>query len=806
MMLVSCVGVTISVIAMVAINLVNQRRAMVENLESIASIVTSNSTAAVTFKDRLATAEILAALRDLSAIEFASVHLRDSSVLATYGKPPPAADGMRNELANQLPPSSAGRIAAGEKLVDVIDRNVLYVADRIFVFSPIVLDGERIGTLRIVANTEQLWQVGISGILSGMAVLLLTALLAYALSRRLQHTVSEPVVNLYQTMVKISETKDYGLRAAASETSRIEEISTLIDGFNEMLSQLEHRESELVSANEALRAGEERLENAQEIAGLGYWYWDEDQPARTYVSPKWAEFFGLASDHLKVPLDAFLGYVHQQDRDQVRSAVNQALRNGENYDLEYRIVDSGGQTRYLHERVQYRPATGGGTGRLEGIGQEVTNRYIAEQERQALTHQLYDSQKREALGTLAGGVAHDFNNILAIISGYTNLALERISEDDEAAEYIRQVTTATERARDLVSQILMYSRTDSSRFEGICVADILEESMSLLRATLPATIEFNGDIGGKQAWINGNATQIHQVAMNLCVNASHAIGSRHGNINVKLEEIDIDPRSNATMGMGIDVEEDMTDDVVALDPQAGSDMMQLWVSHPKPGKYLKLSVTDSGEGIRKDAASRIFDPFFTTRKVGDGTGLGLAAVRGIVINHGGAIHVESDEGEGSCFSIFLPVSDTVVAPAAAAPENEDSMPGNMRILCVDDEPELVDITSQTLSMAGHTVDGYTDSFLALEAFRAAPDTWDVVITDYTMPRMTGVELATEIFNIRDDLPIILCSGFADNVEDELGHLAGVLRLANKPIVGRKMVALIENAVQAASDGTGGGNS
>lgn len=794
MMLVSCIGVTISVIAMVAIILANQRRAMIDNLESIASIVASNSTAAVTFKDKRATAEILQALRELPAIEFARIHLMDSTVLATYGRRPLA----KNWVPDHLPGTLATRVAAGENLADVVSEDVVHVTDKIYLFKPIVLDGERIGALHVISNVGQFWQVGFSGALSGLVVLLLTALLAYMLSRRLQYTVSEPIVNLYRTMVRISDSKDYGLRAVAAKSSGIEEISTLIDGFNEMLSQLQRRESELVSTNVALQTSEERLEGAQEIAGLGYWDWDEERPSRTYVSPRWADFFGASADDLKVPLEAFIDRVHPHDRDTLNTALSNAMRNREGYDIEYRILGSDGEIRHLHERVQYRPPTADDPGRLEGIGQDVTDARMAAQDRQTLTQQLYESQKREALGTLAGGVAHDFNNILAIMTGYTDLALKQLPEDEDAAEHLRQVMRASDRARDLVGQILMYSRTDASRFEGVCVADVLEESLSLLRATIPATIEFTGEIGGKDVWINGNATQIHQIVMNLCVNASHAIGSRHGAIAVQLEEVTGDPTSNIGP---VDLADGKDDGVVVLDPEPGSNLTQIWVSRLGVGRYLKLSVGDTGDGIDGNTISRIFDPFFTTRKVGSGTGLGLAAVRGIVVNHGGAIHVETAPGEGTRFSIFLPVSET--AAAAAAPEPENLKPGSIRVLCVDDEPELVEINTLTLSGAGHSVDGYTDSYLALEAFRAAPDNWDVVITDYTMPKMTGVELAAQMLEIRDDIPIILCSGFADNVTDEAGGVSAALRLANKPIVGKQLVALIEETVQGAGGrGTG----
>ncbi len=379
----------------------------------------------------------------------------------------------------------------------------------------------------------------------------------------------------------------------------------------------------------------------------------------------------------------------------------------------------------------------------------VLNRKNSEEEKKKLEQQIRQAQKMEAIGTLAGGIAHDFNNILGIIQGYTELTVDDLSGQNMAIENMEQVLKACSRAQDLVKQILSFCRQSEQEKKPLNLSLVIKEAIKLLRPSLPATIEIKQDIKGKNSIIMADMTQMHQILMNLSTNAAHAMREKGGMLGITLENIEID--------------------------QATSKQYNVL----SPGYYAKLSVSDTGHGMNHSVMERIFDPYFTTKKSGEGTGMGLSVVHGIVKSHDGEITVYSEPDRGTVFHVYLPLIDSYDRKE----ERNALLPlqgGNERILFVDDEKNLVDFSVKMLERLGYNVISTSSSIDALEIFRRNPDSFDIIITDQTMPVMTGIELAEKIINIRSDIPVIICTGFSESINSEKAEVAGIKQLLMKP--------------------------
>ena len=379
--------------------------------------------------------------------------------------------------------------------------------------------------------------------------------------------------------------------------------------------------------------------------------------------------------------------------------------------------------------------------------------------------QLQQVMKLQAIGTLAGGIAHDFNNILFPILGYTELTMDDLPTGSQAQKNLEEILKAANRAKKLVQQILAFSRQGSQERKPLKIQFLLQESLKLLRATLPASIEIECNINDECGPIMGDPTQIHQVIMNLCTNAYHAMQDTGGKLEVSLKEIDISyDQSNERVGM-------------------------------KPGRHLELLVKDTGHGMEMQVLDRIFEPYYTTKKQGQGAGLGLSIAHGIIKNHGGDIRVKSQPGEGSTFSVHIPIIDDVEFAA----EPEDSVTTNQskaHILLIDDEKQIIDIEHQILERLGYQVTAKTDSQKALAAFAAMPDKYDLVITDMTMPKMTGIQLAHEMMAIKPDLPVILCTGFNETITEEKALAMGIDKFVMKPIVRDDLANTIQTVLSS----------
>jgi PAS domain S-box-containing protein len=377
---------------------------------------------------------------------------------------------------------------------------------------------------------------------------------------------------------------------------------------------------------------------------------------------------------------------------------------------------------------------------------ELAERKRAERESRDMERQLRRAQKMEAMGTLAGGIAHDFNNILGAILGYTELALFEVPADSAARKKMSQVMRAGHRARDLVRQILLFSRESREDRELIAMGPVVKEAVKLLRATLPATIAVERLVEGELGPVMGNPTEIHQIVMNLCTNAGHAMEETGGTLRVSLAGVELDGEA----------------------------------APPLPaGRYVRLAVRDDGPGMDPETLERIFDPYFTTKNPAKGTGLGLSIVHRIVETMGGAIQARSEPGDGAEFTAFFPEAQAEGAsPPAAVPFS----PGNgERVLFVDDEPALAELGREMLDRMGYRTDICDHPEGALRRFSKAPDRYDLVLTDLTMPGMTGDQLCLELRRIRPRLPVVICTGFSERMDEARAKEAGAFALLMKPI-------------------------
>ena len=406
-------------------------------------------------------------------------------------------------------------------------------------------------------------------------------------------------------------------------------------------------------------------------------------------------------------------------------------------------VKTNGQELYLRYHLTPMFNENGQIGGVQAIMEDIS-------ERKKLENQLIQAQKMEAIGTLAGGIAHDFNNILSAIIGYTELASLELLPDSKALLNLQSALKASQRAKELTKQILTFSRYSDQSKKPVPIAPLIKETVKLLRASLPSTIDIRQCIENYQGIVNANPTQIHQILMNLCTNAAHAMRSKGGILEISLNTLRVNEQNHAQF------------------PEL------------TPGAYVQLSVKDDGEGMPPEILGKIFDPYFTTKKVGEGTGLGLAVVHGLVKNHGGAISVKSELGQGSVFNIFLPLLSEAEEIPDFAPPEFPPLGEKERILLVDDEQMLAEVGKKMLEQLGYEVTIRTSSIEALELFRNQPHRFHLVITDMTMPNMTGDKLAQELINIRPDIPIILCTGYSETISEARAKFLGIREFIMKP--------------------------
>lgn len=539
--------------------------------------------------------------------------------------------------------------------------------------------------------------------------------------------------------------------ARVSVHLRIRDLTTRLQEANGSLEKrVEERTAELAQTIDALhdeilerKRGEKervRLARAIEQAAEAIFITDS-QWLFTYVNPAFEQLSGYCRDEVLGQSSKILrGNAHNPEQyDQIRELINRG--NAWSGRLATRKKDGS-----FFEAETTASAVRDSKGAI--INYVIIQRDVTHELR--MERELRHSQKMEAIGTLAGGIAHDFNNILTAIIGYTEMAQLKLPKDNTAARDLERVQEAGLRARDLVKRILTFSRLNEQERQPVQMAPVIEEVLGLLRSTMPTTIEIHQQINTnfRNDIIMADPIQIHQVLMNLGTNAAHAMRDHGGVLSISLSEIDADAA------------------LVALHPEL------------MPGKHLLLTVGDTGHGIEKSVKERIFDPYFTTKKVGEGTGMGLAVVQGIIKNLGGVISVCSEPGQGTTFHIYLPKA--AGANVHQVTTDEVTNGGTERILFVEDEKALAELGQELLGSLGYSVTVKRNSLEALDLFHAAPQSFDLVITDMSMPNLTGKELARELLVVRPDIPIILCTGFSELIDEKLAKESGISGYLLKP--------------------------
>ena len=513
---------------------------------------------------------------------------------------------------------------------------------------------------------------------------------------------------------------------------------------------------------QALATTTDLLELTGQLACVGGWELD----LRTQELIWTQETFRIHElDTLITPsLEEAFGYFETEHQAKLRATVEQAIKCGTNWDLELPLVTAKGNHIWVRTQgvVVYE---NGQAIKLQGALHDVTERRQADAARVQLESQLRESQKMEAIGTLAGGVAHDFNNILAAIMSNADLAIQSLESPLVTLCCLQEITKASERARDLVRQILSFSRPHATERKLISLVDVVEESIRLLRATLPARVALTLECTGQVPQILADTTQIEQVILNLATNSYQAFRGSPGCITI---DVDTVPHSA-----------ELAEAVPHLKSSLG-----------RTEQFVRLTVADDGPGMDASVVARLFEPFFTTKPVGEGTGLGLAVVHGIIRTHEGAITVESKPGEGAAFTVYLPVptiEDNAAATCASKAEELERIasppPTNehqLRILYVDDDQAVMQSICKLLELRGFTVEGFCNQMEAVEAIRTRADQFDLVVSDYNMPSLSGIDFARFVRQTRPELPVVIISGLIDDELRTEALNAGVSDLISKP--------------------------
>jgi PAS domain S-box-containing protein len=539
------------------------------------------------------------------------------------------------------------------------------------------------------------------------------------------------------------------------------------------------------------------LSEGQKIAHVGTFEYIADTRITVWSEEEY-RIYGLDPTGPSPTYDVMLAKsIHPDDADLLHQTFTAALQSGSVYELEHRIIHTDGSVRWVYDRAQPHFDQDGKLARYVGATLDITEHKRLEEElskrqvelelrvqertaeltqaydklmeetkeRAKLEEQLRQSQKMEAIGTLAGGIAHDFNNILAAIIGFTEMVEEDLPPESQSRPRIGRVLKAASRGKDLVRQILAFSRKTELERKPLSLSSVIHETFQLLRASLPTTIEMNLGAKATRDTILATPAEVQQIIMNLATNAFFAMREKGGVLSISTTDIDFEPDSPV---LDADVE---------------------------PGEYVQLVIADTGHGMEHHVMQRVFEPFFTTKGVGEGTGMGLAVVYGIVKSLHGTIAVESEPGKGSTFRICLPV--------ARADENQESVVvkttprGTEHILIIDDEELLVEWGQAALERLGYSVTALTDSMEALKLFSVDPSRFDLVITDQTMPNLTGLHLARKLMAIRTNIPIILCTGHSDSVSPEKAKDAGIKDFLMKPLGKQQLAEAIRKVLNTA---------
>ncbi len=468
-----------------------------------------------------------------------------------------------------------------------------------------------------------------------------------------------------------------------------------------------------------------------------------------YTNPRFEKIFGYEPAEMLGVEIRKINAPTEKDPAEIHREINLAIKKNGHWFGEVHCIKKDGTFFWTEAKLSIFNHSVHGPVAV-GFQQDISERKLIEEK-------LRQSQKMEAIGTMAGGIAHEFNNILGGMMGYSELLMEKFSENSDERGYIKRIYSSGERASDLVNQILTFSRKDSSKQSIQKISPVIQDALKLIRVTLPATVEIRADIDPDCRPVMINTTQIHQIIINICNNASHSMREKGGVLSISLKEAQI--ASNMPLPVIDNVD------------------------------YLTLTISDTGHGIPAEVKKRIFEPFFTTNEIGKGTGLGLSVVHGIVEQHQGKIMVESEIEKGTTFTISFPIADGQIPKTKVS--KPQSLEGAGHILIVDDDPCLIEFYKIGLKKNGFKTTVYSDSLQALEAFKNKPYDFDIVFTDQTMPSLTGSDLSKKMLHIRPDIPIIIATGYSHTLSKEQALSQGIKAFLQKPIKLQELIPTIQ---------------
>jgi PAS domain S-box-containing protein len=567
-----------------------------------------------------------------------------------------------------------------------------------------------------------------------------------------------------------NESYKNGLRERAEEFINknplaIKEIPP--DDVKKLIEHLQVHQIELEMQNEELRRAQLELEEARDkysdlydFAPVGY-FAISDKGVILEANLTGATMLGV--ERALMIGKPFSKFINRDDQDIYYHHQRELIETESKQTCELGIVKKDGSQ--FHAQMECIPVfdENGKLDQIRAAMTDITVRKRAEGEKARLEVQLRQAQKMESIGTIAGGIAHEFNNILGVIIGNNELALMDMPDWNPAKNCLKEIQKASLRAKDVVRNILSFAQKTPAERTPIQISTVIKESLKLLRASIPTMIEIRQNISCEREMILADPTEVNQVLMNLCTNAVHATGVEAGALEVGLEPIALDKDSAAKYD-GLN-----------------------------PGDFVKLTVRDTGHGIDPEIIGRIFDPYFTTKSLAERTGMGLAIVYGIVKKHDGAIRVESEAGKGTVFEVLFPLHEGVVEQEVK--EKPEVLPkGTERILFVDDEPSLVEMAERMLRRLGYDVETKTSSVEALDLFKEEPDRFDLVITDIGMPHMAGDMLAQKLIKIRPDVPVIICTGYSDRMDEDNAKERGIKAFVMKPLVMRDLAKTVREVL------------
>jgi signal transduction histidine kinase/CheY-like chemotaxis protein len=707
----SGVALLLAAVGVLAYDLTTLRPRAVRDLTSQADLIRVTTTPALAFQDPQAATENLATLRAKREIAAAALYGADGRLFASYTK------------AGREPPALAARPESREHTVD---------DERLSLIEPVTDEGQMLGWLVLDYRLSPLWtRLPQYGIIAGVVLLALLTV-ALLLSRLLQSSIIAPLARLAEASHAVSHSRDRTIRAPKHAD---DEIGHLTDAFNEMLSSLEAREA-------ALRESTGQLLEAMTVARMSSWAWDVEAGTISWGGEE-GRVFGANGKPRDSTLESFLEIVHPSDKVNVEEGLWHAARTGQRCDLDFRVLDPGGRTRWLTLRGQSRDGSSGAGTRVVGLVMDVTDR-------RQLEEQLLQSQKLEAIGRLAGGVAHDFNNLLTGILGYTGFALKNIPPEHPSRNDILEIERAGVRAAALTGQLLSYARRQMVAPKLVRLNELMQNLENLLQRLLGEDVSLETRYAEDLWPARIDPGQFEQVIINLAVNGRDAM-PHGGRLTVETRNCHLD-ESYAEQ-------------------------------HPEvtPGAYVMLAVADSGHGMDATTQARIFEPFFTTKEQGKGTGLGLAVCYGIVKQAGGHVWVYSEPGRGTTFKVFLPRSSGEEEADTPAESTETATAiGSETLLVVEDEPVVRSLAVRALVDQGYRVLQASDGPSALGISRGFNGDIHLLVTDVVMPGMNGKELADLLAAERPGLRVLYVSGYTDHAVVRHGVLEEGIAFLSKP--------------------------